>query len=440
MRLPDPARSRAILVGTSTYQATSLPDLPAVPANLHDLKSALTAPGLGGFAPQRCTVVENPGSTREVYRALREQTQAEDTVLVYFAGHGLVSPGRGELHFALADTDPDEVRVSALAFDLVRDLLRESPAANRVLVLDCCFSGRALGETMGAAVVGQVEVTGTYTLVATPPNAVALAPKGHRHTAFTGELLAVLRDGLPDGPDLLGLDDIARTVRSRMAARGYPTPGSVGSHNAGLLAIARNPVHVVTAAADDRPPAQPVRRRWRYPSVWVGVVVVVAAASAVLLAIRFVPNDDVGTTPSTSATTSTTSPATTVATSGFPAPPGPTIRSELPGGPPSLSSSSPRGSIRVYDKSTVVDPGKAAVDYLRGDGWTVLEARGLTENGLASTKKTTVYYSAGIADQQNSACVLATTIRVACDSHLPTYGEEDPGVILVVADDFRVPG
>src|SRR5690606_24888979 len=106
------------LIGTGTYRA-GLSDLPAVRNNLRDLKAVLTDPALGGLPPERCVQLGDPEDIRTVYRTLKHYAAlAEDTLIVYFAGHGLVGP-RTDLYLALSDTDPDELGVSALAYDLV---------------------------------------------------------------------------------------------------------------------------------------------------------------------------------------------------------------------------------------------------------------------------------------------------------------------------------
>ena len=143
VRIPDPDYSNAILVGTATYQSADLPNIPAVYNNLVQLASVISDPELGGFAAARCTTLLNPVDGRAVYEVLRgPAAEATDTFLVYFTGHGLLS-SRGELYLAVANTDPDALSVSALAFDVIKEVFRKSPAVNRILILDCCYSGRA---------------------------------------------------------------------------------------------------------------------------------------------------------------------------------------------------------------------------------------------------------------------------------------------------------
>ena len=101
------------------------------------------------------------------------------------------------------------------------------------MILDCCYSGRALGQmaATSSAVADEASAEGTYVLAATAENKSALAPPGQPHTAFTGELLSILRNGITDGGPLLDLDSIysqlrkvARTKDSLSRSNAIATP------------------------------------------------------------------------------------------------------------------------------------------------------------------------------------------------------------------------
>lgn len=191
VRLPDPERSYAIVIGTSTYSSEGLEDLPAVGNNLTGLKGALTHPLFGGLPADRC------------------------------------------------------VPVSALPLELLRDVLADSRAANRVLILDCWFSGRAIPDLGGVseAVAGYVDVEGTYTLTATSATAVALAPVSAEYTAFTGELISLLGIGVPGGPELLTFGTLFPHLLHTLNARRLPIPRQRGIGTADRLALTRNPAY-----------------------------------------------------------------------------------------------------------------------------------------------------------------------------------------------------
>ncbi|TCO58074.1 caspase, EACC1-associated type [Actinocrispum wychmicini] len=426
MRLPDPQRSYAVLIGASTYQSTDLPDLPAVRNNLDGMVAALTDPRCGGFVRERCGIAGDTAITRGTYRLLREYAaKAEDTFLVYFAGHGLTGELRHDLYLTLSDTDPEELPVSALSFDMIRDIFQECPARNRVLILDCCFSGRATAGFMGAhrhKVLGQVEISGTYTLAATPANAVALAPAGATYTAFTGELLTLLEHGIPDGPELLSLGTIYQVLHRRLTAEGLPKPGQRGTDTADQLALTRNPAHQREPVAEpDGPP------RGRKVLLAIAVVVFVAAAAvSVWLVIK---PDANSVKPSDPPLTPTTSSSTTAGV--VPPPPVLTDTSTAITGPPASAGRYPYVSVRVYNNSNIPDLADRAANDFRNAGWTI-ETSGNYAEPIAVT---TVYYRPKTTEE-STAIALANEFGLRYDRRFEGIKDAPPGVIVIVTKEY----
>lgn len=246
-RLPDPERSRAVLIGVSDYADPGLPRLPTVWHNLIDLHTLLTSPAATGLpANTHCAPVFNPVEPVTVAKALSKAAdEAADLLLVYYAGHGLLGSERDELYLAMSGTDPAHVGTTALRCADLRQAFRDSAARNRVLIVDCCFAGRAFGPTMAepADVLRTAlddEIGGVYILTATEPNQTAVAPADQRHTAFTGALLDILRDGLPGAGELITLDLLYRHLRQLLRQRGMPAPRCVSEKTTAHLALARN--------------------------------------------------------------------------------------------------------------------------------------------------------------------------------------------------------
>ncbi|MFD8870267.1 ABC transporter substrate-binding protein [Streptomyces sp. NPDC059590] len=245
--LPAAAASRAVLIGTSRYD--HLEQLPQVAHNLRALAATLCAPQSWGLAAEHCTVIENPQDAVEVLDAVRAAAEeATDTLLVYFAGHGLVEPRRGELVLSLAGSLRQR-SYTGLPYGTLRDVMSDGPAGRRVMLLDCCLSGETPGYVDGVeAVMERAAVDGACLLAAVPDSSFAFAPPGETHTAFTGELLRLLGDGVPGGPELLDLDTVYAQVYAALGAKGRPLPHRRDRRGmAGGLALARNAA-----------PAQPV--------------------------------------------------------------------------------------------------------------------------------------------------------------------------------------
>jgi hypothetical protein len=455
VRLPDPNRSFAVLIGSSSYQSNWLPDLPAVRNNLTDLAAALTHPEMGGLSPERCIRLTDPASVREVYRALREYARrVEDTLIIYYAGHGLTGSLRNELYLALTDTDLDELPVSALDFDMIRSVFEDCPAINRVLILDCCFSGRAAQGFMADSVLGQVEVSGTYTLASTSANALAAAPPGARYTAFTGELLSLLHNGIPRGPELLSLGTIFRRLRHTMATRRLPIPTQRGTDTADLLALARNPAYrrpqppnpgslgpaVPLASALVTPPVpqsaalplpdtdswEPRPRRVRL-MLLIGIATV-AVLTTIVVILSILPDHSnhagASATQSTSATTTPARP--TLPTTTTP------TRPSTNTAPPTQSANPKNVPVRVFNNSKISGLAEKAMNDFKADGWNVVGTGNYQESTIPTT---TAFFRPG-TEEEPAARELAAKFNMDVAPRLAGVARYGPGVIVILESDY----
>ncbi|MFJ3588284.1 caspase family protein [Streptomyces sp. NPDC090231] len=253
MRLPDPQRSRAVLLGFDTFTDPGLFDLPAVEHNIADLAEVLTSPWGTALPNNHCAKRDKDGPAGDLgdltsigTRLVAAAKEAEDLLLVYYAGHGLIGPD-GELYLSLPGTcsEPDLVAWTGIPFALVRRTLANARADSRVLILDCCFSGQAIGAmaTTTSVVAGQLEVAGACTLASSPANRPSNAPVGARHTAYTGELIDFLRHGTADAAELLTLQTIHEHLARALPSKGHPRPELRNTQTVGRLALARNRAH-----------------------------------------------------------------------------------------------------------------------------------------------------------------------------------------------------
>ena len=131
---------------------------------------------------------------------------------------------------------------TAAPYGHIRDVMLDSRAVRRIVILDCCYSGRALGQMTDfvSLVVDETSAEGTYVLTATAENKAALAPPGHIYTAFTGELLNIIHNGIVRRGPFLDLDSIYQQLRTIMKAKGFPAPQKRDRNTAGQLALIRN--------------------------------------------------------------------------------------------------------------------------------------------------------------------------------------------------------
>jgi hypothetical protein len=317
-RLPDPAASRAVLIGVADYR--HLLPIEAAETNVRDLAAVLTDPDLWGLPAGHCRLVLDPVTAQDLLDPIHEAAEAAtDALVVYFAGHGLLD--KGELELALVGGGPAALH-RAVSFAQVRREIVSTAAHCRakIVILDCCFSGKAMTDYMAfdAPLADQTVIEGAYLMTATSETVLARAPDGDQHTVFTGSLLRTLRHGVPGGPDPLDMDTVFEDVEADLRGLGEPVPQRRSRNHGHRIALVRN--RGAGAQPEVRPPTpepEPAvavidRRRW--PSgrliAAVALVTAVAAVTAFITSLR--PDDEGRRTAAPSQTSAQTSMQTSV--------------------------------------------------------------------------------------------------------------------------------
>lgn len=251
----EPARSRIVLVGVSAYAGHGLrfPDVPAVAENLADLAAVFTAPELGGLEPSHCAVAPAEADAGQVRELLVSAAQeADDLLLFYFGGNAVAGSPELDLRLVLSGARGQEWASTTLAFDAVRDVFRASRATNRVVILDCGFSGGPAGETRIGdleALEDRLQIEGTSLLTSPLSAQELLVEPGERHTVLTGRLLALLHSGSPDFGEMLTLRDIHGRLVVELGLDAFPEPCRFGAEKKALFGLIPNRGFV--AAAQD---------------------------------------------------------------------------------------------------------------------------------------------------------------------------------------------
>ncbi|MET0426598.1 MAG: caspase family protein, partial [Actinoplanes sp.] len=235
---------RVVLIGTGRHLAGSrLPPVPAVPETIRALREVFV---------ESCRV--RPGNVTEVVDPPRPESlldaviaaadEATDVLIVYYVGHGVQSAS-SELHLATQATVDltKKAAYQALPFSELHQVLAHCAARVVILVLDCCFSGRADNPVPSGALLASADRDGQ-----------ALAVTGEPHTAFSGSLITALRDGIPTAPRDLRLHHVFDHVQRDMRRRGRPTPVLRIGNNADDLVLAGNAAY---QPVEDGPPDEP---------------------------------------------------------------------------------------------------------------------------------------------------------------------------------------
>ncbi|MGH3249324.1 MAG: caspase family protein [Trebonia sp.] len=206
-----PGERSALLITTAAYADAQLAWLRPPVSGALDLAAALADPQAGGFAVDVLT----DGTETEIRLALARFLAGRspgDTVLVYLSCHAIRD--RARLYFAATDTWLRYPQRSALPADVVLGELDRCGAGNRLLILDCCFSGGFAEEK------GELDLS---TELALDGRGIALL-SGSRVREYSYE-------GRPIGPEL------PRSVFTEGLAVGLATGAADGDGN-GIVTVA----------------------------------------------------------------------------------------------------------------------------------------------------------------------------------------------------------
>lgn len=194
-------RRLALLVANDTFHSPGIPRLFAPVTDATRLQDLLRNPEIGAFAPVELLINESKAEIERSTERLFRHATSEDLVLFYFSGHG-IRRGRN-LYLAASNTDSDLLSSSAVSSAFVKDLIRESAATTKFIVLDCCFSGAFVGDDVlkgvSALDIGNELAPGRGVCVFMASNSVQAAEDGKRADATRSAPLSMFTSALVGG-------------------------------------------------------------------------------------------------------------------------------------------------------------------------------------------------------------------------------------------------
>ncbi|HEY3472881.1 MAG TPA: caspase family protein, partial [Amycolatopsis sp.] len=240
----------ALLIATETYADPALKRLTAPGGDARELASVLRDPSIAGF--EVTTLIDQPHhvvgeAIGEFYRGRRR----DELTLLYFTGHG-VKDDDGSLYLAMTNTRRDSLMFTGLAAELVDRAMAGCASRQKVLVLDCCYSGAFPAGRLakaGTDVHTLERFQGRGRAVLTASDATQYSFEGDAvvgsaaRSVFTRHLVAGLRDGSADldGDGDVTVDELYSYVHERVVAEMPRQRPKHQSDVEGRIVLARNP-------------------------------------------------------------------------------------------------------------------------------------------------------------------------------------------------------
>lgn len=232
-------RQWALLIGVDKYHR-----VPQLDCSAEDVRQLATTLRLrGGYSADSVMEITdqavNPRqqplrtSLQSEIPAFLGQVKPEDSILVYFSGHGFRDK-QGKLYLAPLDCNPDDLAASAIAIEWLRQKLGECKARFKLLVLDACHAGSEKGpadrDTVAADALGEPfrELESVVTIASSTANEKSQIWKEKKQSLFSYWLKQALKGHADENGDgAVDIDElykyVSRNVTSTAKTR-FPAP------------------------------------------------------------------------------------------------------------------------------------------------------------------------------------------------------------------------
>ncbi|RGC69723.1 ATP-dependent RecD-like DNA helicase [Micromonospora sp. MW-13] len=221
----------ALLLGTAACHVDrELAPLPSVRQDVAQLKAMLD--GAGEFDTVRAELDLPAAHLRQVVEEFYGARRNGDLALLYYSGHGVLHGDGQSLFLAATDTVCGQLHTTAFDTDgTLRHLLNHTKASQKVVLLDCCFSGAFTARHRFRGGVREEprrakRERGTFILTSSTHLKASKAQGPDRPSVFTEVLLTGLRGAAEGTADdgWITTNDLSRYALTEMARRRQHTP------------------------------------------------------------------------------------------------------------------------------------------------------------------------------------------------------------------------
>ncbi len=200
-----PGQRRALIVATGRYDDPKLRRLRAPAADAQQLAEVLRDPTIGDFDVEIAEDCDERDLRRRIARFFRASGR-DDVLLMHLSGHG-IKDARGSLFMAASDTEIDLLDATAISAAWLDEQMTQSRSRRKLLLLDCCFSGKfpfGMMHRAGEGVEVEERMQGRGRAVITATNSMEYAYEGEQLSGegqpsyFSAAIVEALKTGEAD--------------------------------------------------------------------------------------------------------------------------------------------------------------------------------------------------------------------------------------------------
>lgn len=238
----NPKETHVLLIGIQEYKKEDYKNVTLANNNLEELKKTFINPNIfGGVPEEQIKTLLNADSHTVLEEIEKLSKSSKDTIIIYYVGHGDRHKGKN-LYLTATNTESSLLRTTGIEFKLINDLISDSKAKKRFIILDSCYSGlAALSGDEEPFNEKEIEnVRGTYIITSSPSNDKSYYNPKEKFTHFTGELIKILTNGLTNESEFLEMSEIFQAIKTQLSKKGLPLPKKKNTIDTDKIYFANN--------------------------------------------------------------------------------------------------------------------------------------------------------------------------------------------------------
>lgn len=218
----DPKNTYVFLIAVGKYEKDAqLHSLEQTYTNIDGLYKILKSPSIG--LPKSNILPEHdPDSASGLVESLHNLVSKDDaeTIIIYYAGHGVLDD-EGKHFLTLKNSTVDLIDSNGFTIKQLKSALKSKKNINTIIILDSCFSENAFDG---------FDVSNHLAIASSAKTKTSKYPVDEDYSAFTNELITILKNGIDNGKENLSWEDVYTQLQINLKEKNFPQP-KISSRN-----------------------------------------------------------------------------------------------------------------------------------------------------------------------------------------------------------------
>jgi len=247
----------AVVIGIGNYKDSRIPKLKYTTVDAEGIYNALINPEYTNIPKDKIKLLLNEKATYQNIKSaigtwLRRNTKQDDTVILFYAGHGALEEDKA--YWVTYNADIDDLYGTSISNDEIADLFDRIKTKRLVAFLDSCYSKATINRTAKGRSTDPVtepfkkfQGKGRVIITSSDGKQESLELDNLKHGVFSYYLLNALKGNADNDNDgIVLLDEVWDYVKTKVpeTAKKYgaiQTPMISGSYSAGIP-LSKNPI------------------------------------------------------------------------------------------------------------------------------------------------------------------------------------------------------